>query len=863
MSSTIKRRQSSTYSEDLSRYEFVDYTAASDFEKLITHIEEIISTWGLKEGSNGIFSDHTQTPGDTRKEKINLTDDTYELAYHYHPSSNHSNTLAFPDFYQYVQFHPLHRWTGLSRLLILRPLQDSFRKKMLGSTGQSTQLSQAKQLISACAIAFQNTGCCLPIFVPLGQHRHELYTGYRMNHQPGTLFDQTESRFSMSLVPLTSPFYSLEEVRTLFIQKLIQQQDDYGISKPSPISMTTVLTYNLKTWFDERWKEWDESPTPKRRTSFSDEFDAWEEEADQMTLPFGSLNDPLRSLTLNAIFPFTDQIPEEPMDALTAAEWQLAREFAPDHQQRAYLAHLLDTAIQSWIQDPSNQSYLAPFDENNKEEEEDSEEESMIQSSLIQQGDDQVTLITSDLVEDILNRLFTSEVKAGKPLIQSPHVVPYRSLLWNMVYYSLKAMVDQKESFIGLLRVVWLQVLRKIRWHWEHHLPLPHISPYLYDQTEDVLGIDLRYPLIHQKLCMINCCIHRLNRSEALSEESDLFVDAVEDDLDGSYISLAQDQQEDIEGQVGSHPTLTLLKTGQPMQIPITQDPGFMTEDMVNEQADVFEKLGTSNDATQKRARLQSAQLLSDMQAFKAANPHACLEDFVRWHSPRDWIVVEGQGQLSARMSEPNNIWQELWQSAKRIPCARQQPLFDVTKEAEKALVYLETLSVQDVFAILLPTCGFIAYDTLANHPVVQFSQKVKQGLDHLGQQLTQFPWEDLRHGKQTFHTLSNCIRQQESRMCHAISLARKLPQQARLVDLLIEHDQAKVQEGQERSIVFELFKNDQNVISEPSYKEYMFYSDCQELTGHDRALPARQYALVKENEIRLVEMQSTDALYS
>jgi hypothetical protein len=28
------------------------------------------------------------------------------------------------------------------------------------------------------------------------------------------------------------------------------------------------------------------------------------------------------------------------------------------------------------------------------------------------------------------------------------------------------------------------------------------------------------------------------------------------------------------------------------------------------------------------------------MSAFKAANPGCVLEDFVRWHSPRDWIEV-------------------------------------------------------------------------------------------------------------------------------------------------------------------------------------------------------------------------------
>lgn len=52
------------------------------------------------------------------------------------------------------------------------------------------------------------------------------------------------------------------------------------------------------------------------------------------------------------------------------------------------------------------------------------------------------------------------------------------------------------------------------------------------------------------------------------------------------------------------------------------------------------------------------------MQAFKAANPHAILEDFVRWHSPKDWIQDaedEQKGQLSARMADPRNIWQELW----------------------------------------------------------------------------------------------------------------------------------------------------------------------------------------------------------
>ena len=49
-------------------------------------------------------------------------------------------------------------------------------------------------------------------------------------------------------------------------------------------------------------------------------------------------------------------------------------------------------------------------------------------------------------------------------------------------------------------------------------------------------------------------------------------------------------------------------------------------------------QLGDDEEASHTRARMQSAQLLSDMESFKAANPGSVLGDFVRWHSPRDWL---------------------------------------------------------------------------------------------------------------------------------------------------------------------------------------------------------------------------------
>jgi Rab3 GTPase-activating protein catalytic subunit len=71
------------------------------------------------------------------------------------------------------------------------------------------------------------------------------------------------------------------------------------------------------------------------------------------------------------------------------------------------------------------------------------------------------------------------------------------------------------------------------------------------------------------------------------------------------------------------------------------------------------------------------------MESFKAANPKAKLEDFIRWYSPRDWIISETpdefgrNGELSDRMKIPGNTWQNVWKSAKAVPARRQKRLFE------------------------------------------------------------------------------------------------------------------------------------------------------------------------------------------
>lgn len=92
------------------------------------------------------------------------------------------------------------------------------------------------------------------------------------------------------------------------------------------------------------------------------------------------------------------------------------------------------------------------------------------------------------------------------------------------------------------------------------------------------------------------------------------------------------------------------------------------------------------------------------MSAFKAANPDAVFEDFIRWHSPGDWEsddkkdtgssntpAIEGskdnwppRGRLSKRMSEHGNLWRKIWNDAPALPAYEQKPLLDPNREGEK-----------------------------------------------------------------------------------------------------------------------------------------------------------------------------------
>ncbi|NWU78467.1 RB3GP protein, partial [Onychorhynchus coronatus] len=501
---------------------------------------------------------------------------------------------------------------------------------------------------------------------------------------------------------------------------------------------------------------------------------------------------------------------------------------------------------------------------------------------------------------------------------------------------------------------LWQEFVLEMRYRWENNYLIPGLangSP------------DLRCCLLHQKLQMLNCCIERKkardegkresvsDRSpgasgdggkgaehsgdnpdrekefgkswESWSDSEDEFFECLSDTEDlkgngqdnGKKGGAKEGNKEPVslkpEGRLHPHGKLMLLHPGEPLYVPITQEPAPMTEDLLEEQSEVLAKLGTSAEGAHLRARMQSACLLSDMESFKAANPGCCLEDFVRWYSPRDYIEEEVvdekgnkviKGELSARMKIPSNMWVEAWETAKPIPARRQKRLFDDTREAEKVLHYLAVQKPADLARHLLPCIIHAAVlkvkDEEALEDISSVKKIIKQIISHSSKVL-RFPNPEDKKLEEIIAQIMSV----EAIIARARSLKAKFGVEKceneeekedlqRFVNCLLEQPEVSVVgagRGPAGSIIHKLFVNAQRVSAvPPPLEEELRRSGCAEErrqglqsefpppTGREvilrsavprpapysKALPQRMYSVLTREDFRLAGAFSADTTF-
>uniref|UniRef100_A0A1B6DTG6 Rab3 GTPase-activating protein catalytic subunit n=1 Tax=Clastoptera arizonana TaxID=38151 RepID=A0A1B6DTG6_9HEMI len=327
-----------------------------------------------------------------------------------------------------------------------------------------------------------------------------------------------------------------------------------------------------------------------------------------------------------------------------------------------------------------------------------------------------------------LNSSIGKDGKSPQDVMTGMKSSPIDSLVWRLSV----AMAHALHTLGGVRAAayLWFEFCQELRFRWERAITIPGVPPGFPDP---------KTCLLNQKLQMLNCCVDRKNARENASHTT--FVDAVteSDDEDEEFFDCSTDMEDSADkpnsshkssqntqkikrkpnyslwnipvGRKSRHGSMRLLNTEEYLYIPVTQEPPPKTEDQLEEDAQVLLQLGTDAQGTEMRARMMSASLLSDMESFKAANPGAILEDFIRWYSPRDWIedneldeFGQPKGHLSPRMQIPGNTWLEVWNAAKPVPAHRQKRLFDDTRDAEKVLHLLDSQRPCDIAKLLIPT---------------------------------------------------------------------------------------------------------------------------------------------------------------
>ena len=268
------------------------------------------------------------------------------------------------------------------------------------------------------------------------------------------------------------------------------------------------------------------------------------------------------------------------------------------------------------------------------------------------------------------------------------------------------------------MAMVWSEVCEEIAWHWKHLQPIPRIPE---EENPDVMACKL-----HQNLQLLNCCIARKRRAMARRRRA-----AHHREEDARSVTLATGEVVRRQGELEPTGLMMLRLPQEAIYAPETQEAAVLTREQMMEVEQLIMK-ASANPGIQ--------QLLSDMEAFKAANPGCALEDFVRYvgacvracvrfpsilpfflsltrapcryYSPADWKEAEGSGKgegegqegwgLSRRFVEEDNIWLELWHRAKAVPIVDQAPIFDADTHGDSVVEGVAGIAPSDLFEQLL-----------------------------------------------------------------------------------------------------------------------------------------------------------------
>ncbi|XP_078043927.1 RAB3 GTPase activating protein subunit 1 isoform X2 [Augochlora pura] len=755
-----------------------DFTTASEWEVFVARIEEIMHEWKLpnkkigrclkpgdfvncqwEENSEKLhFADaefvlkHFRLKLEEPDEDINQEDTEEEKLQCHNDAMNISN-----DFCRLEQNHlEIARYYGVREFLVLQ----STKKESV------TDETKIRILLSSLAIAASNANCDICTLVQVQEPWQKMYLGTSIGKGITTHLDMVH----LKKIPPHCKY--LTGLLALFKQKI---GEGCGVRLDS-VMISARFSYLLKDWTTSTWTQ--EPP----------DFDFMQGEtlgvAELGKLPFGATYDPIAELHLFTTWPEMSDNVVVDSESFTDLEPQHAPEWSVQVNMVSSPVCLLGEYLSNFKSIADLQGDLVMFPQNEDQslssvfniltESRIPKISTVVSKATAKKNKSMEGPIQEEILLSLLYFLFPDADENSKAAYgdvstcnmdedqwKGLKTCAMDSLIWRFAIVAAHCTYNLGGA--SALAQLWYEFVQEIRFRWERSILIPGVGPGFPDTV--------RSCILHQKLQMMNCCIERKkSREESAHKFHSLDTDDFETESEEEEFFECTSEEPTNEddpatrtqlkakyllwnkpaGRSAKHPTLKLIQTGDYLYLPITQDPVPKTEDQVEEDAQVMMQLGTDKYASEMRARLMSASLLSDMESFKAANPGAVLEDFIRWYSPRDWIEDGGTnswgqatGHLSPRMLIPDNPWSSTWSSAQPVPAHRQKRLFDDTREAEKALYFLSSKRLGEVAQLLLPALTHAALYTL--------SQQKQDALPNLSE-VTQSILNKLQYATKPIH---------------------------------------------------------------------------------------------------------------
>ncbi|KAK9028970.1 hypothetical protein V6N11_026100 [Hibiscus sabdariffa] len=721
---------------------FNDFTLVSSWERFISEIEATCRQW-MAVGPKKLLEKgavHLDSSDNIYKVKsdLKIAAKVYSMEYYFEVSNN-GKTADWNS-----TLHDLHLCFGVKEFLVISPQSAS---------GVVLDAPEATKLLSTVSIALSNCSSLWPAFVPVHDPSRQSYIGIQ---NMGTNFTRRfEADRIGSQVPIK--FMHLEGLYELFVSKFAYCTADHSMHL-FKVHLRMKLTYRTL-------------PHDEDNDNNIQEPDA--ENADSETSLGG---DNLNRKHWDDDCPWNEwYFAEDPVKGFDlVATW--SEKVVESSLEMAELENASPHEAENWILAPN----LSPILDSSKEDRIGFASQLLLLVNAldisfgVQFVEDFVSVQTPDsdnlnssmvippqaVLDHVLKDLFLeglqlpSFAKDEHKSFQAIKGAPLESLFTQFCLHSLWF----GNCNIRAIAVFWIEFVREIRWHWEESQPLPRIpanGP-----------IDLETCLINQKLQMLAICIQKKReqnegvdasanmekmqenikggeksssfhaKSQAFDGKRDsLFIpedfngsktavpkfNANSQDVHSADQSCSDSIRRGSSGPVGS---MKLLKSCQSLHAPFTQSAPLMTEDMHEERLRAVE---ASGDSFNFSAQLERERLSSDMSAFKAANPDADFEDFIRWYSPGDWEndesatnLTEGvmdewppRGRLSQRMSDHGNFWRKIWVDAPILAAFEQKPLLDPNQEGEKILHHLETLRPRQLLQQMVCTAFRASADIL------------------------------------------------------------------------------------------------------------------------------------------------------